>query len=157
RTDLWSLGVVMFRLLTGRFPFNGESVADLTSSVLKDPVPTLASLNVDAPPRVQAVLDKCLARELDQRWSSAQELQAALRAVLTPELAFPGNEGVSPRPKSAGRWLIVVGISFTLIAIAATLVLGMRKGRNGTKQEGIELTLTADENIRSVQAPGLRR
>ena len=78
RTDLWSLGVVLHRLLSGQFPFHGESLGELSAKILRAPPPTLASRGIDAPPPLQAILDRCLAKELAARWSSAADLAWAL-------------------------------------------------------------------------------
>jgi serine/threonine-protein kinase len=79
RTDLWSLGVVMFRLVTGRLPFTGASLGLLTASVLQARVPPI---DATIPPAFQATLHRCLEKKAEQRWSSAAELGSALRAVL---------------------------------------------------------------------------
>jgi serine/threonine-protein kinase len=81
RTDLWSLGVVMFRLATGRFPFDGSSLGELSAAVLKARVPTLQESGIHAPVALQAILDRCLARKLDERWPSAVDLGTSLRAL----------------------------------------------------------------------------
>jgi serine/threonine-protein kinase len=82
RTDFWSLGVVMFRLLTGQFPFAGASIGEVSAAVLKKPVPTLAAFGAPVPPAFQMIVDRCLARDVTQRWATAAELGASLRASL---------------------------------------------------------------------------
>lgn len=77
RTDLWALGVVMYRLLTGRFPFEGASTVEICTSVLRGTPEKIAGI----PPGLQAAVDRCLAKRAQDRFGSAVELGAALRAA----------------------------------------------------------------------------
>lgn len=78
RTDIWSLGAILYELLTAHPPYNADSIPALCIAVLHDdPVP-LHTYVPSAPDGLQAVLSKCLARELSQRFASVAELAAAL-------------------------------------------------------------------------------
>ncbi len=145
RTDIWSVGVVLFRLVTGTYPFAGSTVSETFSAVLRAEIPTLASRGVDAP-ELQAVLDRCIVRDRSRRFASAALLGAALAAVaergvaagtLTkapPIVAARGDEELTthplaatpppraPRgPRASRAALVILGI-----AVASALVLGVR-------------------------------
>jgi eukaryotic-like serine/threonine-protein kinase len=78
RADLWSLGVVMYELLAGRPPFDGEGVGEVFAAILEQsPVP-LSQLCPNVPPALADVIDKCLRRDPEDRWSNAAELARAL-------------------------------------------------------------------------------
>ncbi len=84
RSDLWSLGVVLFELVAGRPPFAGEyAQAVMYGIVHESPLP-LTMLGVEAPRELQAVLDRCLAKQPEDRFASAEELAKALAACLRP-------------------------------------------------------------------------
>jgi serine/threonine protein kinase len=81
RCDLFSVGVVMYEMATGRLPFAAASPADTVTNVLdKDPVP-LTTLSPDRPPRLQQVVSRLLAKRADDRYQSAPELRQALVAI----------------------------------------------------------------------------
>jgi serine/threonine-protein kinase len=78
RADIWSLGIVLFELLTNAVPFEAES-ADLTSYRILTEEPTpLASLRPDLPPELDALVRRCLCKSRDDRYASVQEFAEAL-------------------------------------------------------------------------------
>jgi serine/threonine-protein kinase len=119
RSDIYSLGIVGFLALTGRFPFT----ADVASAVLVQHVTRtaspVASINRDAPPALASIVDRCLMKDPAHRYASADELHAALEAAL-PSLdqrpvivsdttahaiwqraaEMQANTGIEPRPEA---------------------------------------------------------
>lgn len=81
RTDLFSLGVVMYEMLTGKMPFAADSEAQLIEQIVGQEPPPITQLNPAAPPPLAAVAEKCLAKERQRRFLSAQQLLADLRAL----------------------------------------------------------------------------
>jgi serine/threonine-protein kinase len=78
RTDVWSLGVCLFQLLSGKLPYEAPSIAELCLKVLSQPPASLAKLAPSVPAPLVSVVEKCLAQERQQRWANITDLALAL-------------------------------------------------------------------------------
>jgi serine/threonine-protein kinase len=86
RTDLYALGCVLFELLTGRPPFEGDSPAEMLHKHLKDPIPRPSAVVLDCPPALDQLIVELLAKDPEQRVASAAEVGGRLKAILRPSL-----------------------------------------------------------------------
>jgi len=78
RTDLWSLGVILYEVLTGEMLFKGETVGAIMIDILQAPIQPLSERRSDVPAELDRVILKCLERDQDKRWADAAELAHAL-------------------------------------------------------------------------------
>jgi serine/threonine-protein kinase len=81
RSDLFSLAVSLYQLLSGKLPFEGESMAQLMYKIANEPPTDILSVNPKVPHSLVAFLDKALAKNPDERYQSGEEFAAALRAA----------------------------------------------------------------------------
>jgi serine/threonine-protein kinase len=82
RSDLFSLGVVLFEMLTGEKPFQADSVATLMFQIANQPHQSPTKVRPDLPPGCQAIIDKALQKDTTQRYQRGQEMAQDLRACL---------------------------------------------------------------------------
>lgn len=99
RTDIWALGVVLYELLTGAVPFESDSMPALCALVLESEPTPLSQHRPDVPAALEAVVAKCLAKDVTKRYQNVAELALALAP-------FAGTFG----KQSAGRSARIVGI-----------------------------------------------
>lgn len=80
RTDIWALGIILHELLSGKVPYQGETIPEICVQVLQNPPPRLSEVRKDAPKDLERIIDKALAKNRDQRYSSVAEFAADISA-----------------------------------------------------------------------------
>ncbi len=78
RTDIWSLGVIMYEMITGHPPYTGDSIPALCASLLSDTPVAMRALRSEVPVELEVVISRCLAKDREQRFGTVGELARAL-------------------------------------------------------------------------------
>jgi len=115
RSDLWSFGVVLLEMLTGRQIFAGETVSHVLASVLKD-TPDLTSLPADTPASIRRVLKRSLERDRRRRLADAADARLEIEDALA---AGREDDAVRPSPGPTRLRALAWPLAFTVAAVVA--------------------------------------
>jgi Tol biopolymer transport system component/predicted Ser/Thr protein kinase len=102
RSDIFSFGLVLYEMLTGKLAFSGSSAASIIAGILEREAPSVAEI---APPAIDHVLRQCLAKDPDQRWQSSRDLKSALQLAAEPQLSMQAQK------TSPWAWMIAAALA----------------------------------------------
>lgn len=120
RSDVYSLGVLLFRLLTGTFPFNKPLPIAIITQHIREQPPLITTISPDLPPALAAVVDRALAKKPGDRYQTAGELAQAVEQALreTPPPVKHAPASVPPSPaKAESRFSISPTIMLAIISV----------------------------------------
>jgi serine/threonine-protein kinase len=148
RADVWSLGVVLYELLTGKKPFDGGAFLEVIHKILSQEAPPLATLRGGLPPGLVALVEQAMTKDLAARLPSVVALaeglapyagrgliterspppsQAVAPTLPTPATGF-GAPSAAPAPEPAPRRALIAGAVVVAIGVALAAYAGARRG-----------------------------
>ena len=119
RSDIFAFGSLLHEMVTGKKAFEGKSHASLVAAILERQPPSVSSLQPLAPPDLDRIVAKCLAKDPDDRWQSAKDLKDALKWVSGSGSAVTATgSGVSVTPAARRRfgWIPWAAAALAVIA-----------------------------------------
>jgi len=119
RSDIFSFGVVLYEMVTGRRPFGGDTPLQTLSAILRDTPPRVAEVAPGCPPELERVIERCLRKDPERRWQHMQDVRVALM-----DLKDESDSGRLSGPTPAGAIVARKRTWWPYAAAAAVLVAG---------------------------------
>ncbi len=165
RSDLFSLGIILYEMATGRRPFEGKTWGDLASSILRDKPPQVTSFNVYLPRHLGRIIRHCLEKDPKRRFQTALDLRNELEELQREMLTDEARSGeipsgslsttrtdisrVLPRRRDNERW--IAGLATFLVAAVIAALVWLRTGGGSTDPPVIT------EGTSQAEVPELKR
>ena len=139
RSDIFSIGVVLYEMLAGTRPFHEQSAAETMAAIAREDPPRLAQSGAAVPAALERVVDRCLEKRPEDRFQSARDLAFALDSVLTDSAvvpissaATPLSEPAAPHRRGVPAWALALGVGTAAsLALAIFLIGRVPGGRTG--------------------------
>ncbi len=123
RTDVFAFGATLYEMLTGRKAFEGKSQASLISAIMTAQPQPLSILQPLATPALEHVVAKCLAKEPEDRWQSARDLEVELKWIAAGGVLEPAVPAARFRKRERIAWIVAACLLAALIPAVAVVYL----------------------------------
>ncbi|HXG71162.1 MAG TPA: protein kinase [Gemmatimonadaceae bacterium] len=117
RTDIFAFGILLYEMVTGRHAFGGDSRASLIASIMTADAPSLSGAAPLAPPALDRVVRRCLAKDPEDRWQSARDVVLELGEIARAPQSSTTPTSQRSRRRDAAGWILAAGLMLALLAM----------------------------------------
>ncbi len=126
RSDIFSFGVMLFEMVTGKRTFEGKTQASIVGQILAVDPPSVSTLRPQTPPGLDRVIRLCLDKDPDERIQSAHDLKLQLQAIAEAPLAVTQSPAVAPARRSFLPWAAAGVLAIIAIGFAVAYLQSLR-------------------------------
>ena len=155
RADIWAFGVVLYEMLTGQRPFQGEDVSLTLASVMKSDL-NVAVLPTDLPETLRTVIRQCLQKDTKRRVADMQDVRLAMEGEFEATVNAPFEPVAVPLPKVWQRPIPSALVAAALVAVTGLVVWTVMRPAPPTPQLRTRSTITLPANDQLAQTNRLR-
>ena len=129
RSDIFSFGAVLYEIITGKRAFGGKSQLSVASAILEKEPDSITASKPMTPPVFDRTIQKCLAKNPDERWQNASDLATQFKWMMDASVTGSGAATQSaerPRTRNNTAWLFMGALAFLLISISWAWIISHR-------------------------------
>lgn len=149
RADLYSLGVVLFEMLTGETPYKGDSAVSIAYQHVRAPVPAAGDVNAEADPSLAALAERLMSKSPDDRHSNADDLVVDLGRIERGDYT-PAIPGIAGGRRAIG---LAAGAAVVVLGIAGWLLFGRSDGGGASDAAAPDTAVAAEATPEEADAP----
>jgi dienelactone hydrolase len=150
RSDVFSFGIVLYEMATGRRPFGGENSISTLSAILRDTPPSILEAAPSTPPPLERIVRRCLEKRPEDRYPDASELRDDLLELRNQLVSGSGQTAVAPRGSRRAR-IVVTALAVVLLAVIGNWWLRREARQKWLHGEALPQLQTVVDSIQGLQ------
>jgi serine/threonine-protein kinase len=146
RSDIFSIGVILYQMATRELPFNGNSVFDTLERIVRSEPEPISRRNPSAPAEFIRIVSTCLKKPADQRYASADDLLTDLKSLSS---RIAANASIPTAATQSRRWTSIAVAAILIVGAAAATLFSIARGRDSAPATRVAAAATAPSATRS--------